>query len=173
MNVVCLDTQILQWGVMKKESKTQNSQKLIDRATYFIDWLDQQSVSIILPSFVVGELLVTVPEREHPRVLNLLDEDWMIVDYDLRAAQQFAVMRYNQALKQIMNDIRQGNPYATRRQLIADIMIIATAIVNGASKIYSHDSDFINLASGYIIAENFMDMEIQSNFLDQIPDDDE
>lgn len=169
MSIVCLDTQIIRWGVMKEKSLTPQANELIAKASYFIDWLDKQGTEVVLPAFIVGELLVTVPEREHPRVLNQLSEDWMIVDYDLRAAQQFAVMRYNQALKPIMDDIRSRNPYATRKQLVADVMIIATAIVHGAEKIYSHDNDFIKMASGHILAENFLNLSVQTNFFDNIP----
>jgi predicted nucleic acid-binding protein len=173
MSIVCLDTQIIRWGVMKQASKNPQADELVTKASFFIDWLDRRKDEVVLPAFIVGELLVTVPERDHAQTLNQLSEDWMIVDYDLRAAQQFAVMRYNQALKPIMDDIRMNNPYATKKQLIADVMIIATAIVHGAEKIYSHDNDFIKLASGYILAENFLEIPVQSNFFDKVSKDEE
>jgi predicted nucleic acid-binding protein len=172
MSIVCLDTQVIRWGVMREPSKTPDAAMLVEKAIFFIDWLDQQRSEVILPAFVIGELLVTVPEREHPRILNQLNEDWMIVDYDLRAAQQFAIMRYNQALKPIMDEIKQGNPYATRKQMIVDAMIIATAIVHGAEKIYSHDEGFVKMASSYLPAENFLDISVQKHFLDVVPNND-
>lgn len=168
MSVVCLDTQVIRWGVMKEESKTPQGTLLISRAIHLIELLEQQKASVILPSIVVGELLVTVPERDHPAVLDRLNEDWLIVDYDLRAAQLFAKIRKDQVINQIMDEIRQGNPYATRRQLSADIMIVATAIAHGAEKIYSHDKDFLKLAAPHIDAIDFMSIPVQTSFLESI-----
>lgn len=164
MSLVCLDTQIIQWGVMKRASDSQ-SQQFISRASDFIVWLDKQKVDIILPSLIVGELLVPIAPHDHAQVLAKLSTDWMIVDYDIRAARLFAEMRYDSAIKQIMDDIRNRNPFATRKQLIADVLIIATAIVNGAEKIYSHNHDFLALAKRYVSAENFLDVQIQTSFL--------
>jgi succinate dehydrogenase hydrophobic anchor subunit len=165
MALVCLDTQIIQWGAMRTVSDS-GSQPMIARAYDFILWLTQQNTTVILPSLIVGELLVPIPPEEHNRVLAQLSSDWMIVDFDLKAALLFAQMRYDKAIKQVMDDIRKHDPYATRKQLIADVMIIATAITHSAEKIYSHNDNFLSLAKGYVVAENFLNIAVQQSFLE-------
>ncbi len=161
MPIICLDTQLIQWGVLQHAGKA--TQNYVAAATGFIRWLDQQRVDIIIPSIIVGELLAPVPRSEHNQILSRLSQDWLIVDYDLRAARLFAEMRYDTDIKRLIDDIRRGDPYATRKHLVADIMIIATARAHNAERIYSHDGNFLKLCSSYILAENFLNVPFQRN----------
>jgi hypothetical protein len=51
-----------------------------------------------------------------------------------------------------------AKPYtATRKELNADMMIIATALAHDATIIYSHDKALRAMADGHIIAKDFTD----------------
>ncbi len=168
MSIFCLDTQIIRWGLFNQESQTHNAFELVDKARKFIRWLDEKNIEVIVPSIIIGELLSIFPAQEHAKSLQLFSSEWMVVDYDVRAARQYANMRYDHSIKQMMADIKASNPYATRKQLTADLMIIATAKVHGAEKIYSHDKDFLKLAAGYVAIEDFEKTTFQTDFFDKV-----
>jgi predicted nucleic acid-binding protein len=159
MSVVCIDTQILYWAVVGKAAI--GATKLIKPARDFMKWLEEKNHHIIIPSIVVGEMLVPVQEINVPTMLARFNEDWMVVDYDMRAARHFAQMRRDHATKKRFIDIRDLHPDITKKELVADVMIIATAIAHSADILYSHNEDLLKLADGWIVAKNFMDEQFQ------------
>jgi predicted nucleic acid-binding protein len=160
MPIVCLDTQILYWAVVKKA--VPGAEKLISLASDFVKWLDSQpNTTIIVPTIVVGEMLIPVPEDEHPKVLAQFRQDWMIVEYDLKAASIFAKLRREHITQKRFKDLRNLHPDTTKKELVADAMIIATAIAHGAEKLYSHNKDLRALAEGFIPTASFEDETFQ------------
>ena len=158
MSVVCVDTQILYWAI---EFRGTEDRQLLVFAREFMRMLDTRGDRIIVPSIVVGEMLIPIEEGRVRFVLNQFKSDWRIVEYDLRCALQFSRMRRDHALKTRVKSLQELEG-CTRKELHADAMIIATAIANGASIIYSHDEPLRTLAEGWIEAKDFMDENIQS-----------
>lgn len=153
MEVVCVDTQILYWAIVGKA--VYGTEQLIAPATDFMEWLDQQEVRIIIPTIVIGELLVPLQEPEYIPTLAKLKQDWMIVEFDLKAAAIFAKIRNDHIVNKRYEKIRKIHPDLTKKELDADTMIIATAISHGATKLYSHNEGLRKLAQGHIIALDF------------------
>lgn len=54
---VCLDTNILIWGIQNKASAGQ--EQMLERTRLFLKDLDESKAKIIIPSLVIGELLLT------------------------------------------------------------------------------------------------------------------
>jgi hypothetical protein len=160
MEIVCLDTQILYWAIVQKA--VPGSEQLIPLAKDFIRWLDsQEGIEIIIPSIVVGEMLVPIPDDMQTEVLSQFNQDWMVVDFNLRAALFFARMRRDHIIQKRFKDIRQLHPDVTKKELVADCMIIASAVAHGATKLYSHNRDLCKLAEGYITTAGFDDESFQ------------
>lgn len=149
MTVVCLDTQIVQWGVLRRASD-QGQQHLVDRSTALLELIEKNNDSVILPSIVVGELLVPVPLEEQGEVLKRLRNEWIVVDYDSFAALQFARMRHGRPTAETLKELQKTDPSATRNELIADTMIAATALAHRATRVYTNDRRFRNSAGNYI-----------------------
>lgn len=156
MTIVCVDTQVLFWAI---EGRGTNDQHLLKEARDFVNWIIEIASHIIIPSIVVGELLVPIEDTHIVKTLNRIKKDWIVVDYDVRAAMKFAQMRRNHAFEKRRLELRQLE-LATRRELVADAMIIATAIVNDADIIYTYDEPMCKLADGWIDAKDFT----QENF---------
>lgn len=167
MAVICLDTQILYWGIVKKA--TRGAEHLVEPAGQFLKWLENQAHDIIIPTIVLGEMLIPIPDDEQGSVLAQFKRDWMIVDYDSQAALQYAKMRRDHIAQKRFKDLRRLHPDTTKKELVADATIIATAIAHGADKIYSHNEDFLALAQGFIPAENFINVPFQLG----LPDNDQ
>lgn len=159
MSVVCVDTHLLFWAIIGRA--TPGTERLIPHASGFMKWLEQQQAHVMIPTIVVGELLVAVPDEDRPAVLSQFSQDWLIVDYNLTAAAFFAHMRRHHIIQKRFKDLRALYPGTTRKELVADVMIIATAMAHGAEVIYSHDKSVLTLAEDFIRAEDFLDVPIQ------------
>ena len=160
MTIVCIDTQILSFGLIKTPPK--GHEHLVNHAAEFLKWIEKQQYRVIVPTIVVSELLTAVPEENHVSILKLFERDWLIVDFDLRAARQFANMRGDHIRKNRLHHMIDPNrPGATREALKADVMIIATAIAHNADIIYTHDRNLLKLAEGFIEAKLFQDLPYQ------------
>jgi len=147
MAIICIDTQILSWGLIKKPPP--NKPQIIHQASDFLRWVEEQKHRVIIPSIVVGELLTAVPSEDHSIILGKFQKSWRIVDFNPPAAQRFAILRREHAIKNKLNELIDPSiPGATRAGLKADVMIIAVAIVNQAQIIYSHDGNLLRIAEG-------------------------
>jgi predicted nucleic acid-binding protein len=169
MAIVCIDTQILYWAIVKNSKSS--DQHFIKLAADFMKWLDDQDHDVLIPTIVVGEMLIPVPEDLRSKVLMQFRENWMIVDYDLRAASIFAKLRSDQLTKQRFKALQELHPPLTRKELLADLMIIATAIANDAAILYSHDKPLRSMAAGYLDARDFLDENFQMSM--NLPETDE
>lgn len=170
MAIVCVDTQILFWATVRQATK--GAEEFLPLAAALMRWIAKQKHQVIVPTIVVGELLIPVAEQDQFSVMKQFSQDWMIVDYDLNAALTFAKLRRDQLAKTRMRDLRRMSPDVTKRELVADLMIIATAMAHGAETIYSHNKDLRALAEGYIDAKSLNDIPLQLGFdMDaQLPD---
>lgn len=137
MDIVCFDTQVLIWGIQETSSSTQT--EMIERAKHLIGQLSKSKARIIVPSVVIGEFLLGIPSADHNKTLSLMRESFITAPYDLQAAARFASLWRkrvaNNSIKILQDDLG-----ATRQELRADCMIVATALVQKASCIYSHDT---------------------------------
>lgn len=177
MSIVCIDTQILYWAIVKKAPP--NSEHLIATAGEFMQWVEEKKFTVIVPTIVLGEMLVPIPKENHAQVLKQFRQDWMIVDYDVRAASIFADMRHDHIIQNRFRELRTMHPDTTKKELVADVMIIATAIAHRANTIYSHNRDLRAMAAGFIEAQSMDEIPLQMglNFEDlpavNMEDDDE
>jgi predicted nucleic acid-binding protein len=136
LDLVCLDTQILIWGIQEEASPGQED--MIRRATYLFRLLTQSKTTIIISSIVVGEFLVGIPLNMHRTVVNLIGQGFVTAPFDLQAAAEFARLWDDRQKRNIIRDLQEIQK-ATREELKVDCLIVATAIAQKASCIYSCD----------------------------------
>jgi predicted nucleic acid-binding protein len=153
MSTVCLDTQIIYWGLVGRAPSAQQ-QYLVEQAQAFFQQLDAEKHHVIVPTIVVGELLVPLPEEEHAFFLAQVSQVWMLADYNAQAARWFARIRRAALTKERLRAL-QRETNATRKELIADVMIIATALAHQTEILYSHDNKLRHLAADWIETRNF------------------
>lgn len=157
--MVCIDTQILCWAIIGQT--TSNTESLVLRANHLLKQLEENKSKLIIPSIAVAEMLTSIDENDHSAVLARFQTDWRVVDFNLRAAAIFARMRRDWHIKNRLKEIREFDSSVTRKELVADVMIIASAIAHNASIIYSHNDDFRKMAEGFITVEDLPDNPIQ------------
>jgi hypothetical protein len=137
LDLVCLDTQVLIWGVQERAKSGQ--EEMIQRAKYLFSEFTQAKTKVLIPSIAVGEFLLGIPSNIHGVFLSKLGEGgFIIAPYDLQAAARFAALWKEREERNIIEKLKMDFE-ATRTQLRADCMIVATALAQNSSCIYSHD----------------------------------
>ena len=159
IEVVSVDTQILSWAIIGKSVK--GSEPFIPLARDFMGWLDKQNVTILVPTIVISEMLVSVDPIDIPTVMKKFKSDWVTIDFDFVSAVKYAAIRRDHIINKRYDDIRKIYPDCTKRELDADTKIIANAIAHGATTIYSEDARFLSVAEGYINARHMQDESFQ------------
>lgn len=143
--IVCLDTNILIWGI--KQQANPKQEHMISRAKDLIHTLEKSRSQVIIPSLVLAELLMPVSEADYGKLFAELNRTFMIVPFDAQAAFHFATLWKQHKQKQ---PAAIGENKPTRAKMKTDFMIVATAISRKADCIYSSDSDVENFAKGYL-----------------------
>lgn len=153
---VVLDTQVLYWGLM--DGALAEAPQYAPTARAFVGWLAGQSVTLLVPTIVWGELLIWADVSEAQAALQASGLVWRMIDFDAAAALQFATMRRDHIVEHRIKALQvQGY---TRRALVADVMIIATALVHGAQRLYSHNHDMLKLGAGYLEMINYIEQDV-------------
>jgi predicted nucleic acid-binding protein len=145
MKQLVVDTHILIWGI--KEQAEPGQEEMIERARQFIDQCKTEGTHILVPSVVVGELLTAIEAQFHPMTLNLLQSAFVVPPYDAAASAIFARLWQKKQESGEIEKIRRELS-ATRQELKADCMIVATAVAQRANALYSHDAKLASFAAG-------------------------
>jgi predicted nucleic acid-binding protein len=158
---VCLDTNVLVWGVQKKA--TPNRVAMIERAERFLTWLAGEKETIVVPSVVLGEFLSGVPKSEHAGALSAFHDVFAVAPFDAAAAAIAANLWLDYKARQPTQDAASAGP--GRHVIKADCQIVATAIASQASVLYSDDPDMAALANGRLRVEAIPSIPAQSVLL--------
>lgn len=143
---ICLDTQILIWGV--KEDASPGQEAMVEKAKMFVRAATENGDSLLVPSVVVGELLMRIPEDLHVMTINLIRRGFMTAAYDLEAAAVFARLWQERTEDGVIEELRAAG--ATRSEMKADCQIVATALASNAASLVSHDRGLKKFAGNEI-----------------------
>ncbi len=143
-SIICLDTQIVIWGVKKQATPDQS--EMILRAEYLLEKFQSNGTKILVPAIVVAEILAGIDERKHDQFTQSMNKFFIVPPFDTQAAQHFAKMwMANKALRN-----KLSTKGITRSEMKADCLIVATAVARGCSCVYSHDDQLGKFAHGHI-----------------------
>lgn len=146
MSLACLDTAPVIWGVKGEHSPGQD--EMVPRTKALIRQLHDEGFRVAIPAVVLGEAFVRVDPTKHASLLTLLERDFIIVPFDAAAALVFARLRRelkgNAAIDAL---VAAGH---TRRELAADMMILATVLARDADRLYTEDAALATVAKGRI-----------------------
>ncbi|MCG8053973.1 MAG: PIN domain-containing protein [Candidatus Thiodiazotropha endolucinida] len=160
MKLVCIDSHVLVWGV--REHAEEGQEAMIYRTKAFFDWCKSNKTTIMIPAVVVGEVLTAIESNHHPMIINLLETGFDIPPYDAKAAALFARLWREKKDSGLVGEI-QNELHATRQELKADCMIVATAIAKNAEVLYSHDAKLKRFANGNIDVREIPVFQIQES----------
>lgn len=161
MSLVCLDTQVLIWAI--KEEAEDGQEGMIIRSKALIDRLDRGEKKLLVPSVVLGEFLIRMPTETHQITSNLIERNFMIAQYDVKAATYYAKIWRAKQNTELLRSLQSAGK--TRQELKADRMIVATALAYGAECIYSHDRGVQAFGDGFIEVRCVPDAPVQGSLL--------
>jgi len=146
--LVLIDSQILIWGI--KEYASPGQEPNIPRAKNFISWLSEEEYKILMPVPQLVELMSYVPVANQDSIRHLFrGKSFVIAPFDEMASSKCAELLYLSLNEPDLVKYRQEQAVA-KSKIKYDCMIAAVAIVRGALKIYSHDTDMKRYANGQI-----------------------
>ena len=142
---ICIDSQIIIWGIKNQATKGQES--MIPKAEYFFRWADNNGHDIIIPTVVEAEILAAEPELIRSGYYDILHKNFMVVNFDTRAAAKYAEILNGRFEK--VKELAKAEKI-DRQKMKVDHLIIACALANGANCIYSYDNGIHKFADGFI-----------------------
>jgi hypothetical protein len=108
--------------------------------------LDNQKAKIVVPSVAVAEVLAGVEPAKHGPILAEFTSQFFCPAFDFTACSLAAKLwQYERGLPGTKGGLPEGERN-DRRLVKADMLILATAKIAGASIFYSHDSGTRRLA---------------------------
>lgn len=144
--VFCIDSHIFVWGIKKQASDHELHR--IDEARDFLQWIDRNDHTLMVPSVVIAECLSQEPIESHASILKIVYETCMVVNFDERAAMKYAEILNQDKWKAAKEKAKQNG--IARELMKIDYQIVACALANGANRIYSYDEGLRKFADGLI-----------------------
>lgn len=142
--IVCLDTCFLIYAMQEKPVVEEI--ELHDHAQQYLKWLSREEIPVMLPTPVISEFLTGSKRPARLEILQALARLADVYDFDLRAATLASELRSEYWA-------RHKLPKGLKRQVLTvDMMIAATAIVNNATMLITHDvGDFERVLDGRLL----------------------
>lgn len=165
-----LDNHILIWGI--KGFAEEDQQDKIPQAKEFLKRCKEDNIILMIPSIVAGEFLTATEPEHHAAVARMLSDMCWIPPYDLASSIQFARLWREKKQNGVIDNISK-NLGATRQEIKADGMIVATAIRHNADAIYSYDGKLKSFANGNILVEHMPRYATQATFGEHYPNADD
>ena len=143
--ILCIDSHIFIWGI--KKQATDGQENMIEKAEYLFQWADDNKHKIMIPTVVIAEVLAPEPIELYPYYMDIINKNFIVAQYDLRAATIYAQILNNKIgnlkIKAKQLDIK-------REVMKIDHLILSCALVNGASFIYTVDKGLIAFSEGIL-----------------------
>ena len=162
---VCVDTQTIIWGIQGQSREDQKN--MIPRARLLFKNIADEGYELVIPSIVISELLVGVKaDNKRVEVVSFLENNFEILSYDLHCAKihgdlvarllSLPAHEHNAIL------IASGCEKTTNAMISNDRKIVATAIANDVTRIYSHDKNLRNNTASMIVVSDLPTLEGQA-----------
>ena len=109
-----------------------------ERLDHLIEKIAQENEKLLLPTPVLSELLVKVPDKAHELVKEIRTSPWFqLASFDATAAVELGL----RTAKAIADGDKREGLQADWTKVKFDRQIVAIAIANGANQILSNDPD--------------------------------
>jgi len=142
---VCIDSQVFIWGI--KKQATDSQQDMIIKSEQFFKWADENDYDILIPTIVIAEVLAPEPIELHSQYFEIINKYFEVVNVDNIVASKYAQILHNR-FNEVKELAKQEN--IRREKMKFDHLIIACALIQHASCIYSYDAGLKKFANGLI-----------------------
>jgi predicted nucleic acid-binding protein len=140
--IVCVDTHILIWGIQQQAVSSQTN--MVERTVNFLHWLQNERQTVIVPSPVLAEFLMRIPQDDHDNITREIQSRFIVPPFDVVTASKFA------QIWQLNKNNGLPSENGGRDKVKTDSMIVAVAVVNKAKILYSEDPGLQKFAKGFV-----------------------
>jgi predicted nucleic acid-binding protein len=127
-------------GSRRGNPKQKDLPEMQRRARILIDVLEKENQMVILPAIALAEVLIGVEEKHHDQFISEIQKHFFCPPFDVHAS-AFAAKLW------IGHSGLAKSLHIKRETLKADVQIVATAIVAGATRFYTHDEKLRKLSA--------------------------
>ncbi len=158
MSIVCLDSQILVWGI--KEQSSEGQEDMIPRAKAFLKWLDDNNKKVVIAAPIITEILMPVPKENYEKLLQVLHNKFRVVPFDEIAAIKCAEIWQSKADDKTLKEYRKTYQIG-KHHMKYDFQIVSIAITRQVECIYSHDPHLRTFAGNLVAVREMPAFNIQ------------
>lgn len=126
---------ILAWSLREDGSEDQRS-----RTKWLFDQFEEEECQIIVPTVVLAEFLVPLSEQRRTEMLGAMSGSFLLAPFDVRCAAIAASL-----IPSALDGRKKGEAHS-RHSVKVDAMLVATAKVWNAGRVYSNDAKCRELA---------------------------
>lgn len=146
--LILIDSNILIWGI--KGYATAGQRDNIDTAKSFLKWISDNDYKMLMPVPQLVELMSYCAPALQDELRKLFTtKSFEVAPFDELAANKCAELIFRSLNEPLLKEYREQH-LVPRNKIKFDCMIAATAIVRGATKIFSHDNDMKKFSCGQI-----------------------
>lgn len=146
MSIVCIDTQIIVWGLLNESRESQKS--MIPRAKALFKTIQKNKDYAFIPAPVLAEILLFGPRNKARDAQSSISRYIPVLAFDSLCAYHYPLIWKEHKAAGTFTALKAEG--ATRKALFVDCMIVACAVANNADVIYSEDIPLRKLAEGFI-----------------------
>ena len=87
--LLCIDTNVMIWGILKK-GQTEQEKQMIDKASLFFERSFCEGKLFAISIVTLSEIMVLIPPEDRNEILEILSQYFVILPYDFKAAEKSA-----------------------------------------------------------------------------------
>ncbi|MDR1660557.1 MAG: type II toxin-antitoxin system VapC family toxin [Desulfovibrio sp.] len=142
--IVCLDTNIVIWGLLKQGKAADEMKR--EKAVYLLTSLQQNRDRVLISAIALAEVVAKIENaKDKQTIISKLSENCEIIPFDIGSAEEFGVVR--------SVGIQAKSKSFSRKEISLDSLIVASCKKYKVDTLYTDDN---HLAG---IARNFMKVE--------------
>lgn len=145
MSLVCIDSQILIWGLTKNPTPQFENKVALTRV--LLENLTKAKKQLAISSITLGETCAGLANKEQDAFIKDIYKNFIILPYDALAAHKFSEIYKTK----VSNHKQWKHDRYTRVNYTVDMKILATAVSKDIPIIYTDNRrDFDRVGSGFI-----------------------
>jgi predicted nucleic acid-binding protein len=161
MSKVALDTHILIWGVQGTANEGQEHK--IQLAKSLIQNLEEDDAAVLVPSIVVGEFLLGLPEEKHKEAISIINSYFQVADYNALSSAR-AAEAFKQSADDGLYDTLKQSPGVVRQEIMVDHHIVGCMVSHDVDVLFSEDSALSSVAQKHMTVRDLPANQAEMDF---------
>ncbi len=134
---ICIDTNIIIWGV-KKEC-TAGQEDMMEKTKFFFDWVQNNKINVYITSITLAELLCNMDETKQNDFTKIITNTFPIISFNANTATIYGKLWLTGKEKKLLEQAKNKQIDTNRQRMKVDYQIVACAIAANCDALFTHD----------------------------------